>query len=113
MRFADFIFAPAASIAVVMRKPAGVVGTLFSFDTASLLNAELALSFEGPGTEIRAYYVGKDKKFDLSFDTDQWIVLGFSWSWSLGNMDLTISIDDASETITIFDVPAYRDTPLS
>jgi len=113
MRFVDFVFSPQASIAVVMRKPAGVVGTLFSFDTASAFNAELALSFEGPGTELRAYFAGEDKMFDLSFNNDAWIVLGFSWSWSLGDMDLTVSIDDLSATISILDVPDYRDTPFS
>jgi hypothetical protein len=86
MRFVDFIFSGNASIAVVMRKPTAAVGTLFSLDTASLLNAELALSFEGPGSEIRVYNSGKDKKFDLSINTNNWIVLGFSWSWSNGNM---------------------------
>ena len=87
MRFVDFIFSGDASIAVVMRKPTASVGTLFSFDTASLLNAELAISFEGPGSEIKVYMTGRDKLFNLSLTTDNWIVLGFSWSWSHGNMD--------------------------
>jgi hypothetical protein len=86
MRFVDFIFSGNASISVVMRKPTAAVGTLFSLDTASLLNAELAISFEGPGSEIRVYNSGKDSKFDLSINTNNWIVLGFSWSWSNGNM---------------------------
>jgi hypothetical protein len=87
MRFVDFVFAGQSSIAVVMKKPAVAVGTLFSLDTASLLNAELAISFEGPGSEIRVYNSGKDSLFNLSLTTDNWIVFGFSWSWSNGNMN--------------------------
>jgi len=94
MRFVDFVFGPSGSISVVMRKPLGVVGTLFSLDTASLLNAELALSFEGPGSEIRVYNSGKDAKFDLGINVENWIVLGFSWSWSNGNMNFGLSIDN-------------------
>ena len=70
------------------------VGTLFSFDTVSLLNAELALSFEGAGNELRVYNFGKDAKFNLEINTPNWIVLGFSWSWSHGNMSYRVSIDN-------------------
>jgi hypothetical protein len=113
MRFTDFIFSGSASIAVVMKKPLASVGTLFSLDTASLLNAELAISFEGPGSEIRVYMTGKDKLFNLSINTDNWIVLGFSWSWSNGNMNFNLSIDNEVDMITIEDVPPYMDTLIS
>jgi hypothetical protein len=109
MRFVDFIFSGDASIAVVMRKPTASVGTLFSFDTVSLLNAELAISFEGPGSEIRVYNAGKDKKFDLSIDTNNWIVFGFGWSWSNGNMNFNLSIDQSTETLTIEGLGPYMD----
>jgi hypothetical protein len=69
-----------------MRKTLSAEGTLFSLDTASADNAELALSFEDAGTTIRAYYAGQDKLFNMGLTTDNWIVLGFSWSWSAGNM---------------------------
>jgi len=93
-----------------MRKPTISVGTLFSLDTASALNAELALSFEGDGSEIRAYYLGTDKKFDLGLNVNNWIVLGFSWSWSNGNMSFNLAIDNDMETITIENVAPYMDT---
>ena len=70
------------------------VGTLFSFDTVSLLNAELALSFEGAGNELRVYNFGKDAKFNLEINTPNWIVLGFSWSWSFDDMTFGLSIDN-------------------
>jgi hypothetical protein len=96
-----------------MRKPQAIVGTLFSFDTASLLNAELAISFEGPGSEIRVYFTGKDKLFDLALNTENWIVFGFNWSWSHGNMNFKLSIDAETETLTLPDVRPYMDLPLS
>jgi len=86
MRFVDFIFSGNGSIAVVMKKPLAAVGTLFSLDTDSWLNAELAISFEGAGNELRVYNSGKDAKFNLGITTPNWFVLGFSWNWSLGNM---------------------------
>jgi hypothetical protein len=113
MRFTNFVFGWEGSLGVVMRKPLASVGTLFSFDTASLLNAELAISFEGPGSEIRVYNAGKDKKFDLSINTNNWIVFGFSWSWSNGDMTFDIAIDNETERLTISDLPRYRDTPIS
>jgi hypothetical protein len=114
MRFVDFIFGGESSLAVVMRKPTGIVGTLFSFDTASLLNAELALSFEGDGSELVVYNSGEKKPFPtLSLNTDNWIVLGFSWSWSNGNMMFGLSIDNETEKITIEGLRPYMDLPLS
>jgi hypothetical protein len=109
MRLVDFIFSGDASISVVMRKPTGVEGTLFSFDTASILNAELALSFENNGSELVVYNAGEKKPFSLALNTDDWIVLGFSWSWSNGDMSYTLTIDQSSETITIVGLPPYRD----
>lgn len=97
-----------------MRKPASVDGTLFSFDTASLGNAELALSFENNGAEMWVYNAGEKAKFpNLSLNVDNWIVLGFSWSWSAGNMSYKISIDNDTDTLTISGLPPYMDTAIS
>ena len=113
MRLVDFVFSAEASIAVVMRKPAGIVGTLFSLDTVSLLPAELALSFEGPGSELRVYNADKDAKFDLAFTKDAWFVLGFSWGWSNGAMNFKLAIDNETDTLSIEGLRPYLDLPLS
>jgi hypothetical protein len=113
MRLEDFVFASDASITVIMRKPLNAVGTLFSLDTASLLNAELAISFEGPGSEIRVYNQNQDALFNLSLTSDNWIVLGFSWTWVGGDMTFTLSIDKATETISIGGLLPFRDLPNS
>jgi len=66
-----------------MKKPLNAAGTLFSFDAATILDHELALSFEGLlNDELRVYYIGDDAKFDLKLSTPDWFVLGFNWSWS-------------------------------
>jgi len=100
MRLSKFVFSSQASVAVVMRKPRHVVGTLFSFDTDSrdgLLDLiefnELALSFEGDGSECRCYNDKQREKFTLAYDTDAWVVVGFSWSWANGAMSFTLAID--------------------
>jgi len=60
MSFTDFVFGGESQIAVVMRKGLSQVGTIFSLDTASASNSELALSFEGAGNELRVYYADED-----------------------------------------------------
>ena len=114
MRLVDIVLSGNASIGVVLRKPTGVNGTLFSFDTIQLIGDELALSFEGDGSELVVYNSGESAKFPtLSLGTDGWIVLGFSWSWSDGNMSFTAAIDDVSETVTINGIGPYIDTRFS
>jgi len=109
MRFVDFVFGGEASLGVVLRKPTASVGTLFSFDTAVSLNAELAISFEGLGNEIRLYYDGIDMKFNLGLTTGDWSVLGFNWSWNNGNMDFGLSIDLDTDILTLEGVKPYLD----
>ena len=57
MRLVDFVFGSESALAVVLRKPHAAVGTLFSFDTISVPDAELALSFENE-REIWVYHAG-------------------------------------------------------
>jgi hypothetical protein len=95
MRLVDFVFGGESSISVVMRKPLGVEGTLFSFDTKSILNSELALSFESQGS-IWVYNAGEKAEFPMiQLDSDNWIILGFTWSWSDGDMSYKLTIGES------------------
>jgi hypothetical protein len=46
-------------------------------------------------------------------NSENWIILGFSWSWSNGSMSYTLSLNQETDTITIENMAPYMDNQLS